>query len=537
MENQKNISSMTLALLMFMTVFGITNIANNYGNYGNSAIGWFILLAIFFIPLALMIAELASYDTTNNSGLKGWVKYGTNDMWSFIAVWCYFVANIFYLPMLASRVPVFLSWLTADFESLQEVVDSGGAIEGVVTATSDPRLFLIMALITILVAIVCALFFERIFDKLGTIVGYMSLGITIFFIVMALLTVPVLGNAIANPIVIGGDPSQSIMPDINAASLSTFAWILFAIAGIETVGNYVGRIQNPEKKLPRGILMAAVISIGLYIVGFIAMSFILVPDQVPVDLAMENLLPIMFAQVGAYWGFGPMFLKVVMLIFSIITFTALVLWLVATVSFLFEDFPKGILSDKIVDHRTNNLPTFGLFLTGALIVVFLIISSTSGDGSNIYVTLYDMSTIACILPYLILSASYIGFKRRNLVSSYQVSKNKNVSIAIGCFVFTVSAIAVIFSTIDLSYGDMQATKEWFIYAAGGLGFFISIGLALYSRQKSNVLSYAIFTIVFALASFLFAPTEQLVSPMFLIITIIFAVMLGLSSVKGKKEVK
>ncbi|MGL5021326.1 MAG: amino acid permease, partial [Mycoplasmatales bacterium] len=330
---KKKISVMTLSMLMFMAVFGITNIANNYAAFGNSAIGWFILVALFFIPLALIMSEMATHKLceNDNSGISAWIKIGLGESWGFIGAWCFFVANIFYLPMLASRVPVFLSWVfKAEFDSLSEVVSKGGEVTGVVTASSDPIYFLTISFITVIIAIVAAIFIEKIFEFLGRYIGYVSLIITFVFILLAILAVPLLKDVfVANPITFDNIEITGIIPSFSASSLSTFAWVLFAVAGIETVGSYVGRIENPAKKIPKGIILAASVVVFAYILGFIGMSFILTPDQVP-NTSMENLLPIIYAQAGALWGFGTWFLRITMLLFAVITMTALVLWMTAT---------------------------------------------------------------------------------------------------------------------------------------------------------------------------------------------------------------
>lgn len=488
MENKKNISVITLAMLMFMAVFGITNIANNYANFGNSAIGWFILVGLYFIPLALIMSEMATHKSCedNNSGLASWITLGLGETWGFIGAWCFFVANIFYLPTLASRVPVFLSWVfTAQFETLDEVVASGAQVEGVMSATSNPTLFLGAAFVVVIISIIAAIYIENIFEFLGRYIGYVSLFITFLFIVLSLLAAPLLADVtIANPITFDNAEVTGIVPSFSAASLSTFAWVLFAIAGIETVGNYVGRINNPEKKVPKGILLAAATVIVAYILGFIGMSFILTPDQVPIT-SLENLLPIMYAQVGALWGFGPWFLKVTMLIFAVITMTALVLWLTATVNFLFDRLPQGMLPDKLANHRVNGISTFGLAFTSVMIYLVLILSNSS-SGENVYSTLYSMSTIAVVLPYLLVGIAYIAFKLRGESGDYVVTNNKTIAVILGVFVSIVSAIAVFFSTWDLSIEDMSERIEWLKLSGGGLLFFILVGVTFYMRKESEL---------------------------------------------------
>ncbi len=520
MEKQK-ISSFTLALLLFVTVFGISNIANNYSSLGNTAIGWFILLAIYFIPLALIIAELSAVNQDSRSGMSSWIRTGLNDKWAFIGSWSYFIANIFYIPMLASRIPIMLSWVfTADIESLDQVVQTSGQIPGVINATSNQEIFLLIALLSVVVISVLAALFDTIFDKIGKIIGWLSLGITFLFIILALLSGLVTDNVFANEITI-----SNAMPVFNGSAISTFAWILFAITGIETIGNYVGVTENAEKKVPRGIMIAAALIIGAYVIGFVSMATILTPEQVPVD-HMENMIQIMYAQVYSIWGFGPLMLRVTMLIYALITITSAVLWFTSTVSVAFSNFPKGIISEKMEAKKINNQSFFGIVFTTIMIILFLIVSN-SANAVNIYKVLYNMSTTVVIVPYVLIALSYIVYKYKGMIDSpYVMTKNKNIGVLVSIFVLVITLIAIVFSCYDLSITDKTEQIEWFITSAGGVVFFLAIGFALNYYEEKPVVSYMILIVNFTLAAFAF-------SPMFFVIVLVLFILMLITIMKKK----
>ncbi len=494
---KKQLSSTTLALLLFTAIFGMTNIPSNYAKLGNSSITWFIILAIYFIPLALIIAELSSYNANSNAGMNSWIKTGINEKWAFLGSWAYFVANVFYIPMVASRVPITLSWMFANFDSLNEVVVNHGDVPGVLTATQNQEFFLFLSFLTVIIAIIIGIYFEKIFEKIGKVIGYITIITTLIFIFLAIGTIFLSDHHIANPITL-----SNLKPTLSIASLSTFAWILFAISGIETVGNYVGRMNTKNKSLPHGIILAAIlVSVG-YILGFIAMTFILTPEQVPTN-AIENYTPIMFAAVGSFYGFGPIFLKIIMFLFTLINLTAVVLWLVSTVSVLFDDFPSGILPDKLINKKVNNIPLFGILMTGIMILFFLIISNSSSTA-NIYLSLYNMTTMAILLPYVLIIISYIGFKRKNISTTYQMTKNNTQAYLIALFILIITIFAIIFSSYDLTITDLQERLIWLKVSAGGLIFFLLIGYAIYLFKTYKNIGLSLLLFLFISAGYLFA---------------------------------
>lgn len=276
---------------------------------------------------------------------------------------------------------------------------------------------------------------------------------------------------------------------------------LFAITGIETVGSYVARIKNPVRIVPKGITMAALLTSFAYIIGFVAMACIFSPSQISTD-SLESLIAVVYAKAGTAWGFGPLYLRIIMLIYVLITVTAVILWLVSSVGVLFDTLPKGVISEKYSELKVNGIPLIGILFTGVMILLFLIISN-SESSSNIYYTLYDMTTMAVLIPYLLVGISYIMFRKKGLKAKFQVTKNNNFAYIIGGFVVFITLVAIVFSAWDLTT-PMSDRITWFILSAGGATFFILIGIALYLRTKSIHKSYFMLTCLFLVASFMFS---------------------------------
>ncbi|MFV0288872.1 MAG: amino acid permease [Mycoplasmatales bacterium] len=489
---KKKLNSFSIALLLFIAVFGMTNIPANYASLGNSAIGWFILLAIYFVPLALVIGELSSHKINSKSGMNGWISLGLNERWSFIGSWSYFVVNIFYLPMLASRIPVLFSWtFTSTNYTLADVVNNSGNIDGIINAVDNKMMFLMLAFFVLIISLILGIFFKKVFSSIAKFIGWTSLIITGLFIILGIAGAVFGGEPVANPITI-----QNAAPKLNLVALSTFAWIVFAIAGIETIGSYTPHVDNAKKRIPKGALLASILVIGAYIIGFIALSLSLTPEQVPVD-SMENMISIMYAQVGIPFGFGAIYLRIITFIFLIITLSALVLWTNATVISLFEEFPKGIFPEKVINKKVNDVPIFGLLITMGMVAILLLISSTA-IGDNIYLTMYDMSTIAVLLPYLLIAVSYIAFCLKN-ENGFNIIKSRALGLTIGLIIFIVTLIAMIFSIFDLTIYDASLKNfneviQWAILSGGGLLYFILLGVGLYEMKKSKIIGSGIMII-------------------------------------------
>lgn len=519
--NESKSSNFSLALLIFIAVFGVSNIANNYAVLGGEAFFWFLALILYFIPMSLIMAELASANTNTASGISSWVEIGTTRNIAFFCAWAYFIENIFYLPMLASRVPVFLSWLFGHYDSLNEVVNNPDQIQGLVSASSNQILFLVLAFIVLILIVVMAYYFENIFDFLGKYIGAISLVIAFGFIFMTFYSVIVLSNQPAYQLTLDNTLPQIGGPFLlSPVTITSLVWIIFSIGGIETIGSVVNKIDNPKKRIPKVVIIGAILVVLAYAIGVLGISFILTPGQLSPE-ALENVIPVMFAQASIAMGWtgqgGIIFLKLVMLAQVIITIGAGVLWFAATINVLFLETGEGILPPALEKKDKHEKPLNAFIFTTVLVLLFLIISGSS-VVSNIYYTLYDMSTDAMVIPFILLLFSFLIFKYRDMEAPYKFLKNRYLSLIIGIILTIITVLAFVFGVADvtlLNNGIQGDFTDSFILYFGGITFFLLIGLAVFLRKNHPFYSDWVLVLLFLLAGFFFTSILYLGSLVFL----------------------
>ena len=60
-EPEKNLRWYNLAMMAFVSVWGFGNVVNNFANQGLTVIvSWVLIIALYFVPYALMVGELGS---------------------------------------------------------------------------------------------------------------------------------------------------------------------------------------------------------------------------------------------------------------------------------------------------------------------------------------------------------------------------------------------------------------------------------------------------------------------------------------------
>lgn len=461
----KKLSTTALAMIIFIGVFGFGNIANNYKEVGTSSATMFILGAIiYFLPMSLIMAEFGSYAKDRTAGIYAWIEIGMGKKVAYIAIWSYFVANIFYLPTLGTRVPTYLSFV----------------IFGDANIGNGPMA--VLASITMIIAVIIGIKYERAFEKVSTFIGYLSLFVAFIFI------------AAGFGVYLFGNPStvittQSFAIDFsNKASLSsflsTFAWIIFAFGGSELCGTYVDKIENPEKNFVKSVLLSSIIIGIFYVAGILAISTFGTMEEFS-SVSLVNAVLSGYKFMGDKLVLGFWFIRFIALSYVLITLIALVLWSVALSKAVFSEVPEGTFPHWLTSKNKFGVLQNALIFQTVLALIFIMITTFGGDAAEeLYYKIYDMSTMAFLVPYLFLALSYVHFRKAGKISSFQAVKSEKAGMFIGFLVFALTLGSLIFSGIDIAAPLSEQMDTIKLYY-GGLIMFLALGYIVKYLSKKN----------------------------------------------------
>lgn len=427
--------------LIFMNVsalFGIRWIAkataSSFGLGLGSIPTWIIFTFIFFVPGALICAELAS-TYPRDGGLYEWVKEAYGEKSGFMVSWLNWTAKIFWYTS-------FLTFLLVN----------------VAYAIGQPQLannkIFVMTLSIIIFWILSAISTRGMaFAKLFTSVG--ALGSTIpaiLLIVMGFVSVYVFGHKPASIYTV-----QTMMPKLNVNSFAAISSIMFALSGAETTANFVTEIDNPKKNFPKAILIAAALVSGLYVLGSIAITMILPTDQIT---ASEGIL-VALSKVATNLGIGNWFIQIIAIGISLSVIGAIILYIASPIKMLFGSVQKGIFPEKLTTLNEHNIPTKAVYLQAIIVTIVVLATSLLPSVDSIYNILITMTALTALFPYVFLFASYIKLRqtRPNEIRPYELAKNNSTAIAIAMVVYATVLLGIILSAAPV----MPTLKENIVY--------------------------------------------------------------------------
>lgn len=445
-------------MIVFVGVFSFASIPVNYMETGTHTISLLLLGAVaYFLPLSLIMAELGVYAKNRTSGIYSWLEVGLGKKWAYYGLWFYFVGNIFYLPYLSSRAPVYLMFSLTGSSTIQNHTAA------------------LLSLIFLAIALLIGIKFEKFFYKISIIPGYILFVISVVFVAAGLIVYALHGFAPHMT------PSDFVIDMKSKKEMSkvfgTFAWILYAYNGSELVGPYIIKAKRPEKSFMRGLLISTIFTSALYVLGILAMQVFASPAQVA-KLPMINAVINPYVFMARYFGLGLWFVRTIGVAYTIIVTISLVMWSVMLARAVFSEVPAGTFPAWLMRKNKNGILRNALLFETALVILFTFMTAYGGKvGSRFFEKVYDMTTMTLVMPYLFLGLAYINFRRKRLVAPYQVCKNRYLAYLIGGITVFLSVIAVVFAGYDFSQPVRPQIPTFELYY-GGLLLFLVIGIAV-----------------------------------------------------------
>ncbi|KRQ86348.1 Inner membrane transporter YgjI [Caloramator mitchellensis] len=439
MSNAKKLGLWTLVMLTFVPTFGFGNITSNAVYLGPAAIpSWLLVSLLYFFPLSIMIAELASANQDKEGGLYTWIESVIGPKWAFIGTWSYFVANLFYLQMVFARIPVATSWAIFGENRFNDQ-----------NAHLLPYLSIVIAIILTYIATTGV----KKFSKLSDFGGKFTLAATVIFIVFAIVGY------------FAGTPSatqftaENTIPKFDSAYFATFSWLLFAVAGAEVAGTYIKDVDNPEKTFPKAVLIATVFIAIAYVIGSVAVSLVASPEVLEQE-NLKNAGYVVYKILAENWGInGKIVVQIYALIFTITSIAAYIVWIESPIRAMFAEVPEGTFPKFLTEKSEDGTLKKALWAQCALVVVMIAVPLLGLNSIDAFFKLLaDLSALSLVIPYVVLIGAYIVFKLRGTKAPFTFFKSNAGAMTFAWIAMVLSIAGFFGAGLDYVLGS-ETTKD------------------------------------------------------------------------------
>ncbi len=458
MFQKKTLTASTIALINVCAICNIKNFPL-LAEYGLSIIIFLALSALFFfIPVALVSAELAS--GWPERGIYTWVKVALGPRLGFLAIWLEWIENVIWYPTI-------LSFIASTFAYI-----------------INPELA--NSKIYVLSAILITFWSVTFINFLGMRVSGWISSITALFGTIVPIVLIILMGAIW---VLAGHPIQidlswkAVVPDLASINqLVLLSGVLLGLAGMEMSAVHAKEVKNPERDYPRGIFLSAVLILIFSTLGALAIASIVPNSQIQLASGGMEAFRYLFNAFNMPWAMP--------IIAAITTFGALGMmstWIVGPSRGLFATAEHGDLPPLFHKANKNGMPTH-ILITQAIIVsvlslVFLFMPSVNSS----YWALVALASLLYMLMYILMfiAGLILHHKHRNTPRVYKVPGGTvGMWIISLCGIFG-SGFGVVISFFPPSQIDTGSLIILEVFLVGATLIFCIAPLLIFASRKPH----------------------------------------------------
>lgn len=424
--NNKKLMWYNLGLMAFVSVWGFGNIVNNYANQGLSVItSWILILALYFVPYALMVGELGSTFNEGKAGVSSWIGQTMGPTLAYLAGWTYWVVHIPYLAQKPQGIMISLGWA---------VFQNGDTVDKL-----NPLVLQSLTLIVFFIFLWVASKGVTSLKTIGSIAGTSMFIMSILYILLMIAAPALRGVEVATQNI----TVKSFIPTFDFKYFTTLAMLVFAVGGAEKMSPYVNNMKDTKKGFAKGMIALAIMVAATAFLGSFAMGMMFDSNNIPPDLKMNGAY-YAFQKLGNYYGVGNTFLVLYALANFGAQVSALIFSIDAPLKVLLADTDDRYVPKALTKVNKHGAPINGYKMTAVLVSVLIIVPALGmGDTNSLYNWLLDLNAAVMPLRYLWVFLAYIALTKMSnkFDSSYKFIKNRTVARMFGiwCFAFTAFA--------------------------------------------------------------------------------------------------
>ncbi|MFT5710873.1 MAG: amino acid transporter [Halioglobus sp.] len=382
---------------------------------GASSVFWWVFLGlIFFIPFAMICAEMGcAYP--EQGGIYAWIRDSFGGRWASRATWAYWVNTAVWMPAIYILFAGVFKQMFFPELSLGWQIFIGVALTWVAVGVN-----------------IMTLDVGKWIPNLGAIIKII---IFIAIIVGALLYTQ--DHGMANPL-----NFDTMKPDWSS-SLQYIPAIIYGMLGFELVSASSEEMKNPAKDVPRAIFLSGVIIITLYLFGTIAILAAIPAGDVNLVEGLMDTFRLFFGESPAGRAF-----TLVLGVGALFTFFSNgVTWALGCNRAAAEAAQEGELPRIFaIAHKRYGTPIGAAILMGLVSsLILLLYGFLAGSNEDLFWSLFAFSAVIFLLPY---QGMFVAFVRTRINDPdhprpYRVPGGLPVAKLLSCTCFAVLTLSIV----------------------------------------------------------------------------------------------
>ncbi|MDQ0506602.1 glutamate:gamma-aminobutyrate antiporter [Xanthobacter agilis] len=386
---------------------------------------FFLLLGgiLWFIPVALCAAEMATVEGWEEGGVFAWVSNTLGERWGFAAIsFTYLQIAIGFLPMLYFVLGA-LSYIL-DWPALN----------------TDPLLKTIAGLVILWVLAFTQFGGTKYTAQIAKI-GFFA-GILLPALILVVLAIWHLASGAKLEIAMNG---STFFPDFTKiGTLVVFVAFILSYMGVEASATHVNEMKNPARDYPLAMFLLMIVAIVLSSIGGLSVASVVPLNEINLSAGVVQTFQALIMSHGAGLDWA---VRAVAVLLALGVLAEIAAWIVGPSRGMYVTAERGILPQVAAKVNKNGVPVpmviFQLCITTVALIVF---TNTSGGNMSFLIAM-SLTVVLYLITYFLLFLAYINLalKHKDKKRGYNIPGGTGVKITVASAGFIISLLAFVVS--------------------------------------------------------------------------------------------
>ena len=395
---------------------------------------------LWFLPVALCAAEMATVDGWEEGGIFAWVGNTLGERWGFAAI--------------------FFQWFQITVGFVTMIYFILGALSYVLNwpaLNSNPLIKFIGVLI---------IFWGLTFSQFGGTKNTAKIAKAgfVFGVVVPAIILFILGImyiAKGNPVHVDLSAHAHIPDYTKVNTLVVFVSFILAYMGVEASASHVNKLENASKNYPLAMFILVVLAIVLNTVGGLTVAAVIPAEQLNLSAGVvqtfHQLVVVNFGE-GFDW-----ITRIVALLLALGVMAEVSSWVVGPSEGMYAAAKKGLLPKKLTEVNKHEVPVPLVLVQGLVVTIWAAVLTFGGGGNNVsFLTAISLTVVIYLVGYLLFFIGYIILilKHDDLKRAYHVPGGKTFKMIVAIVGFAVSVFALVISFVPPSQLTGNSVSEY-----------------------------------------------------------------------------
>ena len=459
-KNPRRVLSVFVLAMLNVSVMASLRNLPLVAEYGLGAVPYFLIVALLFlIPCALVSAELAT-GWPKSGGIYIWVREALGDRWGFVAIWVQWAHNLSWYPVILSFVASTLAYIIDP-----TLAENHYFVLGIILVS-----FWGMTLLNYL-----GIRTTSWFSTIGVIIGTILPGLFIIGLGLAWI---VKGNSVQISIT----PEAFIPQSKGFSHLVFLAGMFLAFAGLEVTAVHAGNVINPQKNYPRAIIIAAIITFAIFMLGSLSIAAVIPREQISLVSGLMEGFKRFFHDLGVVWALPIM--GVLLIIGAVAEVNA---WIIGPVKGLYATSIHGNLPPFFQKLNPSGMPTRLLLFQAIIVSIASLVFLKMPTLSASYWILSALSAQSYLVMYILmfLSAIKLRYSQPHVPRTYKIPYHYKGIWLVSILGILASLFAIFISFVPPAQFQTGSFLFYELFLIGGLFVMCGIPLIIYLFKKPH----------------------------------------------------